>query len=425
MGLAACSGTESGNSKPAQPEASSTVDVQKLLDTPTELKLVSPGLSEELFNQRFGDQLRKKFPKYTFTFIKTDANTYKDLVATNQSFDLLLASSTGMAVYLLDYKLESDISDLIKKYKFDLSRIQQAPLDMQKQLGNGAIYGFPWTITPLVHIYNKDLFNKFGVAYPQSGITWDQLYDKARQMSRTDSGVKYRGLTMAFDHMMGLNQLGASYYDPKTFKATYSDDLFKKVFDNAARFWKLPGNEPTANKYSLGEVRDSFNKAQVTAMHLDVAGFAQIASTTMTNWELATFPVFADKPNIASSVLPDFSFITNKSANRDAAFQVLAYTVSDEYQQWMASTLMLLPALAKPEQAMKTFGDNIPGVKGKNVQAITANAFAPMQPFTPYYSLSATEMVAAINDYMAGKDTNTVLREAAERVDKKIADLRK
>lgn len=424
LALSACGGNAAQTEPNKQEPSGAVVDVQKLIDTPTELKVTYPGATEEMFNQRFGDQLRKKFPKYTFTFIKSDGNTFKDLIATNQPIDILFSSSTGMAVYLLDYKLQSDISDLVKKYKYDLSGIQQAPIDLQKQIGNGAVYGLPWTMGTLISIYNKDLFDKFGVAYPKKGITWDELYDVTRQMSRTDAGIQYRGLTMAFDHMMGLNQLEAAYYDPATFKAKYTDDTFKKVFENAARFWKLPGNEPPSSKYSLAQLRDLFNKTQTTAIHLDVSGYAQIASTTMNTWDLTTFPVFKDKPTQGASILPDFAFITNKSTNRDAAFQAIAYLTSDEYQQWMASTLMFLPILAKPEQAMKTFGDHIPGVKGKNVQAIVANPFAKMQPFTPYYSLSAAEMTTAVNEYMGGKDTNTVLREAAERVDKKIAEQR-
>lgn len=420
--LASCSG--SGGTKTAEQPISNPGDAQKVLQTPVELKFTYPGGGEQLFNQRFGDQIRKKFPNYTITFIPSDAKTFPDLISTNPGIDIMFTSATGLPVYLTGYKLESDISDLIKKYGYDLSRLEQGPLTVQRGLGNGAIYGLPWTIGTLVFLYNKDLFDKFGVPYPKDGMNWDEVYELARKMTRTESGVQYRGLTMAFDHIMGLNQLSAPYFDSKTFKAKFTDDSMKRLFDNAARFMKIPGNEPPEQKYALGTLRDLFQKSKTTAMHLDVIGVAQTTATAMTNWDFATFPVLKDNPDVGPSVLPEFAYITSMSKNRDAAFQVLAYLTSDEYQQWMAQTLSFLPVVKKSDEMMKTFGANIPGVSTKNVKAIVPKKFAEMQPLTPYYSVGAAEMTAAVNDHMADKDVNTALREAVERADKTISQMR-
>lgn len=417
--LAACgSGDGAKKVQPSEP-----ADAQKVADTPTELTIMYPGAGEELFNQRFGDQIRKKFPNYTIKFVPAAAKDFAEVISVTPSIDIMFSSGTGMNVYLLPYKLETDIRDLVKKYNYDLSNLQQTPLDLQRQIGNGAIYGFPWTIGTLVSLYNKDLFDKFGVAYPKDGMSWDELYGLAQRLTRYDGGVQYRGVTMAFDHVMGLNQLSASYFDEKTFKARFTDDGFKKLFDNASRFLKIPGIEPPDNKYSLAAYRDLFQKAKSTAIHLDVIGVAQTTASSLTNWDFTTFPVLKDNPTVGPSVLPEFAFLTSKTKQRDAAFQVLTYLVSEQYQQWMAQHLAFLPTLQKSEQIMKTFGQAIPGVSNKNVQAIIPKKYADMQKSTPYYSVGASEMAAAANEFLAGKDVNTVLREAAERADKKVADM--
>lgn len=422
--LAGCGGGGK-ETKQAVNEADSAATAQKVASTPTELAIMYPGATEEIFNQRFGDQLRKKFPNFTISFLNATAANFADVLSTNPSIDILFSSGTGMNVYLLPYKLETDITDMIRKYDYDVSKLQQAPLDVQKQIGNGAVYGFPWTIGTLVFLYNQDLFDKFGVSYPKDGTDWDELYELARRMTRTDGGIQYRGLTMAFDHVMGLNQLSVPYFDDKTFKSKFQEDAFKRLFDNAARFMKIPGNEPADNKYSLGGLRDLFQKTQTTAMHLDVIGVAQTTATALKNWNFAAYPVLKSNPDMGPSVLPDYAFITNKSKNRDAAFQVLTYLTSNEYQSWMAQTLAFLPVLQDTDSIMKTFGQSIPGISNKNVQAIVPKKFADMQKSTPYYSVGASEMAAAANDYLAGKDTNTVLREAGERAEKKIAEMQK
>ncbi|MEF3306286.1 hypothetical protein [Paenibacillus sp. GYB003] len=153
-------------------------------------------------------------------------------------------------------------------------------------------------------------------------MTWDETYELARKMTRTDGGVAYKGLMFAWEHIVGWNQLSALYFDPATNKAQVAtNDNVKRVYENAARFWKIPGNEPPDNKYNLGKMRDWFLKDQTMAMYLDADGLINLTSaSTLKNWDLAKFPVFPDKPGVGPSPNPTLAFITKLSKNRDAAF---------------------------------------------------------------------------------------------------------
>jgi multiple sugar transport system substrate-binding protein len=421
--LSACGGGEKAATKAPENNA---VDLEKLLKTPTEVVITYPNVNEDFFNQRFGNQIKKKFPNYTFTFVPTATKDFGETLSTIPTLDIIFASGTGMNTLLLPYRLENDISDLIKKYNYDLNKLVPSTIDFQRNMGNGGVYGLPWTIGTLISLYNKDIFDKFAVAYPKEGITWDELYDLTRNLTRNDGGVQYKGLTMEFGQVIGLNQTGAPFFEEKTNKAKFTDDGMKRIFENAARFWKIPGNEPLEAKYNPASGRNAFQKEQTVAMHLDTSGVAQTtAASPLTNWDLTTFPVFKDKPGVGSAVLPDYGFITSKAKQRDAAFQVLAYLASEEYQQWMASTLALVPVLKDSEQIMKTFGESIPGVKGKNTKAIIPKSFAESQKNMLYYSIGYAEVVNSLNEYLEGKDVNTALRDAAERADKQVAELTK
>lgn len=43
--------------------------------------------------------------------------------------------------------------------------------------------------------YNKDIFDKFGVAYPKNGMIYEETLDLdlARRVTRSDGGVQYLG----------------------------------------------------------------------------------------------------------------------------------------------------------------------------------------------------------------------------------------
>jgi multiple sugar transport system substrate-binding protein len=65
---------------------------------------------------------------------------------------------------------------------------------MFKQMANGGLYALPVAMQPSPLIYNKDIFYKFGIAYPKGGITWNETYELSNILTRSDGGVDYRGL---------------------------------------------------------------------------------------------------------------------------------------------------------------------------------------------------------------------------------------
>lgn len=422
IALTACSGKDAEKPDNGSKSGDAAADMQKILDTPATIVFTQPGLTEELFNTRYGEQIRKKFPNYTIKYLNTTAANFADTIATSPQIDIMLTSGTGMPTYLTSYKLENSINDLIVKYKYDINRLSPAPINVQKQLANGNVYGFPLNVGSLVFLYNKDLFNKFGVPLPTDNMTWDDLYELARKMTRTDGGVSYKGLMLAWEHIVGWNQLSALYFNPTTNKAQLSIDNVKKLFENAARFWQIPGNEPPGNKYDLGKMRDWFLKDQTTAMYMDADGLIKMTADALKNWDLAKYPVFADKKGVGPSHNPTFAFIPKLSKNRDAAFQVLTFLTSNEYQDWAARNLGYVPALRDAKPIMDNFGKDIPGFAGKNTKALLFDSYADMQQSSPFYALGVKEMNTAINEHLQGKDVNTVLREANERADKAVAE---
>ncbi|RKN83778.1 ABC transporter substrate-binding protein [Paenibacillus ginsengarvi] len=422
--LAACGAdkTDSGDKKGTEPAAQPKVEEKK----PIELVFYSSSgdFDEPAFMETFGNKIKAKFPYITPKFIPYNATNRMDkMVASGETIDIVYYS-IGASTELLEYKLYQDISDLIAKNKYDLNRLEPAVLDAQKKLAGGAIYGLPVFNNTMSLFYNKDLFDKFGVKYPKDGMTWEELADLAKSLSRTDGGVSYKGLTMSPTAAMVLNQAGIHYIDPVTNKSTFTTDAFKKQFELLTSFAKIPGNGLDAKTVPLAAQIALFNKDKLAAMHLhfSVYGLTQFKDTL--NWDVASYPVMKDKPGVGAQPYPTYFYITKNSKLRDDAFDVIAYLSSNEFQEHLAKRGML-PILKDRDAIMKQFGSEVAYLKNKNINALLPKTYTP-SGYASANQLIAQNIVvakfqAAYSAVALGeKDVNTALREAEEASNKEI-----
>ncbi|RKN76066.1 ABC transporter substrate-binding protein [Paenibacillus ginsengarvi] len=380
----------------------------------------SGDFDENGFNKTFGDKIKAKFPHVTPKFIALTKDTALDkLMTTGQTIDILFNSIGQTSETLLNYKMEYDISDMVKKSNYDLSRLEPVTLDIQRQIANGGIYGLPVFTTTLALYYNKDLFDKFGVAYPKDGMTWEDTYELARKMSRTDGQLQYKGLGISFSHTSLLNSKSLPYVDVKTNKAAFSTDGFKNVFETLTKFYEIQNNEVNKDTVSYTKQLQSFDKDQTTAMFLALSTLGSVRFKEGLNWDVVSYPVYKDQPNVGPQSYPTYFYINNASKLKDDAFSVISYLTTDEFQQHLA-TNGIFPIL-KNRDAMKSYGSDIPFMKNKNTQSFLPKQFAPAAPVSKYQSIAFNNLNNAYNAVLLKeKDVNTALREQEEKTNKDI-----
>ncbi|MFC3773223.1 ABC transporter substrate-binding protein [Paenibacillus sp. GCM10012303] len=411
--ISACGG--GANPKAGNDQAGETPSVD-LTKIPVHLVIHdTTGEKVELLMDKYGNKLKEKFPNWTFEIVpKVDSKTLPNLIAGGTTIDMVV-ESTGVST--MEYDLQGDISDLIAKYKYDLNRLEPTAVEIQRKMAGGGIYGLPTWTRSMILYYNKDLFDMFGVSYPKDGMTWDELYDVTRKMTRTEGGQSYKGLTMAFEFGLMLNQLGAPSQDAKSGKALFLDDTFKKAFENQSRFYQIAGNGLPGDKFYLDNQQNPFYKNKTVAMFLTLSGAEKIYKDSV-NWDVAEFPVFEDKKGIGSQSYPTYFFLSKASKNRDAAFQVLSYLTSDEYQSFAARSGII--TILKDTSVMKQFAADLPYVQGKRIQAMIPAKYAEPTLKTKYNAIANKELLAALEAVAKGTDVNSALREAAERNDKQV-----
>lgn len=398
-------------------------------DEPAELVFYSVSRdSEATFNERYGDAIRNKFPKYTIKYIQRvpESTDMQQLIASNQRIDLIFDSRNSFPGTMLGYDQQMDMTDLLKKHDVDLNRFEPTLVDYIKGLGDGEVYGLPLENSTNVIFYNKDIFDKFGVEYPRDGMSWKELQQLSGQLNMESDGAVYTGYFPAASYVILMNSFSLPMIDAKTLKSTYNNETWKTIIEN--EFLSMVNN-PIARKamdqYRKGNLLtlNQFIKDKVIAMFPGGQLVPIVYGEEMAkmNWDMVAMPTYEENPGVGNQSYPIYMGITKQAANKDAAMKVLKYLVSDEFQLQHSKKGNMTSL--KNEDIRKAMGTESK-FKDKNYKSFFYNKFAPI-PDTPRVETGGVDpmnaLINRVREVIAGKsDMNTALRATEEEVNKAI-----
>lgn len=429
--LTACSGGNSGDSgKAAEPPKGSETPKAAEKPKPKEpvtITFYSPnaGDTEEVFMEQYGNAIVKKFPHVTLKFVHSPdtnpAGHLANLLSTQEPIDIFLNGDTNHYRLITPFNFQYDLTELIKTTNFDLSRFEPSTIEAVKALSpNGQMmYSLPFRMSVISLMYNKDIFDKFGVSYPKDGMTWDEAYDLAKATTRKDGETQYRGFITQSYSIAWQNQLSIGFADPKTDKPLfYSENKWADFVKNINRFYEIPGNALAEG--SFGAINNLFWKTKTAAMY----AYGIPATPQEVNWDLVTLPEFSNLRGIGSQAALTLAYVVSISKHKEQAFEIIAYMTSEEFQIEIAKKALGLPVI-KSQAAKDAYGQGNPNLAGKNLKALTKNK--PAAPFqqSPYQAITNNQLEKLW--YQLGKgqmDINTTLRMADENAIKEIDKLK-
>ena len=100
-----------------------------------------------------------------------------------------------------------------------------------KKRGQGKLYGLPGQWSPLVYYYNKDLFDKANIAYPNDDWTWDEFIFSAREIAKINEetfGAYF--ISSVWWWRVMLQTYGVDIYDEKM-NIRWNDEKVIEVFE--------------------------------------------------------------------------------------------------------------------------------------------------------------------------------------------------
>lgn len=122
-----------------------------------------PGsFSLDEFNQYFVPAIGKKFPHVTLEYVTGDP---AQLLAAGSFPDIGMGGIGGLIGWT-ELDLPRDLNTAVKEHKADLNAYYPEGLDAVRQYSSkGELLALPMWINVYATLYNKDIFDKFGVPY--------------------------------------------------------------------------------------------------------------------------------------------------------------------------------------------------------------------------------------------------------------------
>jgi multiple sugar transport system substrate-binding protein len=426
--LAACSNssqtTEQTDRTTSPSTPSTNTAVAPASKVPVQLHFHAEIYTAEVVQELIVDPLKKKFPNVSITITRAGTGTQlTDLITSGKTPDMLFVNNFALKTKVRDFGFDFDLAPLFKKYNFDVNRLRDGVIPTVTELGNGIIPALPMFIAPHVLIYNKEIFNRFGVPYPKDGMSWDEAYELAKRVTRTDGGVQYRGMEINFDDMMSrYNQLSVPIVDKKTMKASANNDQWKHIFENFNRFYTIPGNKPTAK--SIIDVQAPFLTEKTLAMRVGSDQIYNLKEAVAggLDFDYATLPTYTELPGTTIQLLLPMLAISKVSKHQDLLFEIISYLLSNEVQE--RNSRLGYPSVLKDTAVDKDFAKDLPWMNGKNVQALVSPKNASIAPLA---DLNLTQLFIILKKHFASyaldqKDINTALRQADEEINQSVQE---
>lgn len=373
--------------------------------------------NEDWVENFFVNPVKKQYPEIEVVMAQ---DSVQNLITAGSPPDLVLVSNPGLH-NIVELELPEDLTEMITKYNINLDRFDQAVVNEIRRLSNDTMfYGIPFSMNYGAMLYNKDIFDRFGVDYPKDGMDWDETYELARQLTRVDEGVQYIGI-LPPTITESLRQFTVPVVNPETNQAELTTPKHVEVFSLVQKFYSIPGYMQ-GQTYALHQ--NMFYGDQVIAMY--PWWLAAMNSSLRNdgvhetfNWDLTTFPVIPGT-NIGKQVDFHMAVVNKNSPNKEAAYQVVLNLISDEVQTGLSRVGRISPVVDDNIRGQFAAESNI--FEGKNVQAIFTVQAAPM----PYISKFNSQIESMLHNetmraIMVDKvDINTALRQAEEKANREI-----
>ncbi|RKN81962.1 ABC transporter substrate-binding protein [Paenibacillus ginsengarvi] len=421
LGFSAACQKQENKETTAPPKAEEAVADQKL-------ELVfhsSSGDTEESFNSFYGDALRKKFPNWTITYIRSAAGrTLPELLGMKQKVDVLYSASNTFNEMAMPVELQYNMTGLIQKHGIDLGQYQSDLIEGLRTT-NGEMYALPITNIVQSLFYNKTIFDQFGVPYPVDGMTWANMLQTAQRLTRKEGDKQYLGFA-ASPSFLSMNPYGQSFWDTKSDMPTFQEEVWKRLVQ---QYFIDPAQGAGYKEWVVASNRLPYRleltNAQLLAMFVFNSQFPLTVPEDMKkiDWDMVALPTLAEEPGVGSQSTPYVMGVTSISENKDAAMMAIQYLMSLEMQSDY-SRKGYMPVLDREDVRSSFAQDTI--FKGENWKSVFYNKPGPMAKSSRYELMAGKQLQAVVPRIVKGEiDLNTALREAGENAQKAVAEAKK
>lgn len=387
---------------------------------------IAYAFGEESFQGRF-DHIDEKLSNINIEYVpyENTLESLQEIFANKINPDIIIQYNDMSPLKELD--VIEPIDDLAAKHGLDLDTLRPSLVSYIRSLDEeGRMIGLPDGSSHVSLYYNKEIFDLFGVEYPDPDkiLTWNEVFSLAEKMTGTRNGVEYVGFEFSWGNagagaLTPLREFAMNITDEKTGKILFNDrPEFKKFFDMMNTFYNIPGiyNADTEGSCLFCEKKAAM--AVASNMLLDGEWGDMEFQKDM---DMLPTPAWTDDPNTGPYLGSSPMVITNYSEHIDEAFQVLKEYVSPENQLAMVQNGSSASVLKDPD-ILEQFAIDNEHYDNKNRAAWFIGDPALYEETQSRWDFQVDINGALKKLAETNIDVNTLMRELEEESNAKIID---
>lgn len=310
-----------------------------------------------------------------------------------------------------------DLQPLIDESKLDTSVYTDALVNLYTY--NDHLYGLPYFLDAVGLYYNKELFDKAGVSYPDGSWTWDTIEQNAAKLTDKQNGVY--GYTALIDSQSG-------YYDLIHQAGGYiiSEDKTKSGFDSpealSAFQWEKKlmdqGYSPNAQQQLETKPLQLFGSGKAAMFPAISVSAPELYKLLGDKLGVAPLPAGKQKATIVHGL----SWAMNeKTKHQQEAWDLIQVLSGKEGEQYLAESGFSIPAYKGTEEGWL-----------KSIPSLDLKVFVDSLDFAVPYPVS--ERTAEWQDvetkelqdaYLGKKSFEEALKTIADKMNEILAEEKK
>lgn len=312
-----------------------TLQYDSKLESNSSLKILAY-TDKKRFKERYVDLFNSKYPNVNVTVINYVEENFEKIMEQEKP-DVLVLGTEEYKEVVQENKL-FDLDTLLSNDRFKLDGVDPKIIKYMREMGKGKLYGLPPYFQSQAIYYNKDLFDKYSIPYPQDQMTWDEIIQLAKRFPVED-GVS--GFYMQNLYTFASEIAWSQYVNPvneQEMKVTLNTDSYREIFEMA-----LDASNSKAAIFpdiDQFEVYDPFITGQ-SAMTLDYYYYInnkinraqeEKGNQLELNWDLVSAPVNESSRDMS----PYFSIneiftVSSEAEQKQAAWEFVKFVNSEEF----------------------------------------------------------------------------------------------
>ena len=302
------------------------------------------GSGEQWFYSRYGTLFSALHPEVEFEFIPNTTRSVSELAqfVKERAPDVLILSPAEFEE-LAYQNLLTELNLFIQKSGYDLEGTVEPVIQHLQQLSGGSMYGLSPVFSSRAIYYNKDLFVRYGIPFPNDGMSWQDLLLLASRFpvsgnaeDRIYGFMHHAYATDPFEFAVTIGaSMGLDYVDRTNLTMTLDTpqwrDVFQLVLDTLRSGTVFQGEQPQlgmpyeemlrTNPFVSGKTAMVFATPDLMATLKNAQSYMDIPE-----WDLAAAP-----GGTSGMEVGDIFAIYQGSSQAETSWKFIQYVNSDEY----------------------------------------------------------------------------------------------